>query len=232
MELITLIDYEKFRDNNILNDDSYKKLITKINRIGDKYWLIELASGQKNTAIFNWHTIYDPNNLEIITLGQELALSYIGDYSNPDTGRIVASSKSVWDTAKSMHYLLNKISVDYEVKNFHRITSEYISSKLIEIVKDVRKSSEEKHILKDCSGYRKAADLHGFIKKMSSQPLKMISPFSKVLPIELADLSMISDSYLKEIGLTYSDWNESKHHESIPFSILLSWVAYILEEFE
>ncbi|MFC1626067.1 hypothetical protein ACFL19_00025 [Pseudomonadota bacterium] len=222
------------RDSYTNSDDGYEFLQEKVNQLGDPLWYVETTSDAARNRLLDWHKWLDAENLPCTFLVpcQEYALCLSGGYTNPTTGRIVVSSSTAIEQFKaniklfSLLYAKRQNYVDW--LNF---TFEEFQSVLILDLDEYRKTSQAKGKLRNNTGCprieRFLTTLRNYSKKAS-----VISPFAEhELSYIRATADFISD-YLDSIGLNYSQFSTSVHHEFIPIHIALPWLNFIIQRYE
>jgi len=222
------------RDSYTNSDDGYEFLQEKVNQLGDPLWYVETTSEVSRNRMIDWHKWLDAENLPYTFLVpcQEYALYLSGGHTNPATGRIVVSSDSTFAQFRAQIRLFGFFYAErQDYVDWLNFTFEEFQSILITDLDRHRKALQANDKLKNGSGLTR---LESFLAalRLYSNKASVISPFAEHELSYLRGTADFVSDYLDSIGLNFSQFGTSKHHEFIPIHIALPWLNFIIQKYE
>jgi len=234
--MLNLDTYQELSRLEDISDSHYESLPSKINQVGDRFWIYEVSSQLVNVSpVIDWYDWLEQEKLpfEFLVPCQELALLQIGGYTNPTTGRIKLESRDAGSAIKKAVDLLSVFHKKAKnISDWINFTFNDIQETLIEALDKERREKLGDPSIVSNVGYSRFVQYVALLKLYTNLEGRSFCPFSVNELMLLTDTSQLLEKYLTKIGLTFAQIYKGTKTEAIPNHISMRWIVFMLSEFE
>ena len=223
--------YKQSVINSEFSNDVWEEVTEgKANKVGDEFWYIETVSEVSKDKIWNWNECLKRYELpsQLLEVVQEICLAYMGGYSNPNNGRIVLSSETLYERSLVILRLYSLMYArEKDAKKWIFFTTEQIKEFVWEQIDVYRNAADT---VEKNTGSSIADNFWRVLKWIRRN--QSYSLFSEEALIPLFNREAYSNDWLQKNSLTYDEFWSSTHHKTIPHHISMKWIAWIIEQFD